>query len=116
MLQSIEEQKVALAAYSTENNITQLINNQLDLINKLIILLSPIEEITQSISSSNSCASVIILFVRALHKHLENNDETDRGVWTMKEAMLHSLNSRYCDLERNEAIVLASILDPCFKN
>ena len=116
MLLSIQEQKVALAAYSTENNIPQLTSNQLDLTNKLITLLIPIEDITQSISCRNSCVSVIIPFVRALCKHLENNDVTDGGVRTMKQVMLNSLNTQYRDVESNDFLVLASILDSCFKN
>ena len=40
-------------------------------------------------------ASVIIPFVRALGKHLQTNDENDRGVCTMKTEMLLSLNTRF---------------------
>lgn len=116
MLKSVQEQKMALAAYSVENNIPQLTSNQLDLVNKLITLLTPVEEITQSISSDDSSASVIIPFVRALRKHLEINDESDRGVRTMKEQMLLSLNRRYAQAESNEPLVLATLLDPCFKD
>ena len=52
MLKSIQEQKMALGAYSTDSNndVPQLTPNQLDLVSKLITLLTPIEEITQSIS------------------------------------------------------------------
>jgi hypothetical protein len=62
---------VVLAAYSTEHDILELTANQLNLINKLVIVLSHIEEITQCISCENSSATVIIPFVRALREHLE---------------------------------------------
>ena len=116
MLQSVQEQKMALAAYSTEHDIPQLTSNQLDIINKVITVLTPVEEITQSISSDASSASVIIPFTRALRKHLEDHDEADRGVRTMKEQMLTSLNRHYRNIETNEAVALATLLDPCFKD
>ena len=45
--QSILEQKMALAAYCTENNIAQLTPAQLELAGAV---LSPVEEVTKSIS------------------------------------------------------------------
>ena len=118
MLKSIQEQKMALGAYSTDSNndVPQLTPNQLDLVSKLITLLTPIEEITQSISSDESTASVIIPFVRALRKHLQTNDENDRGVRTMKTEMLLSLNTRFEVVETEKPLVLATLLDPCFRD
>ena len=115
MLESIAEQKMALAAYSTQNDILQLTSFQLDLVDKVIAVLKPIEEITQSISSEESSASVIIPFVRGLRRSLECHDQ-DSGVRTMKRDILASLNRRYCDVESNELLVLATRLDPCFKD
>lgn len=84
MIKSIAEQKMALA---TENNsIPQLTSNQLVLIDKLISVLNPVEEITQSVSSEKSCASVIIPFIRALRKHLEDHNN-DSGIQTMKKIL-----------------------------
>ena len=78
MLQSIQEQKISLGAYSAQYEISQLTAHQFDLINKVITVLTAIEDITQSISSDTSIISVVIPFVRALRKHLESgNDETD---------------------------------------
>ena len=47
MLQSIVEQKMAIAAYGSENDISVLNQTQLDLANKVIKVLEPIEEITK---------------------------------------------------------------------
>ena len=66
MLQRIAEQKMALAAYSTECDISTLTAHQLDLISKVIAILNPIEEITKSISTNEASVSLIIPFVRAL--------------------------------------------------
>lgn len=34
----------------------------------------------------------------------------------MKAEMLSSLNRRYSDIESNHSLVLATMLDPCFKD
>ena len=71
MLQSIAEQKMALAAYSSENDIEQLSSYQLDLVNKIMSPSTPIEEVTKSISVNAASASAIIPFIRMLEKSLE---------------------------------------------
>ena len=63
MLQSILSQKVALAAYSTEKDeIQHLSSHQLEIIQKVITVLKPVEDITQSISSEKA---IIIPYIRA---------------------------------------------------
>ena len=90
MIQSIIEQKMALAAYSTEYDLVQLSSHQLDLINKIVAALSPVEEITKSVSANAASVSAIIPFIRMLHRSLEKQ-HNDRGVLTMKHEMLKSL-------------------------
>ena len=58
MLQSIVEQKMAIAAYGSENDVSILNQTQLDLANKVIKVLEPIEEITKSVSEDLACTSV----------------------------------------------------------
>ena len=115
MLQSVVEQKMALAAYATEHDIPLLTSHQLDLADKVIAVLSPVEEITQMISTETAAVSVIIPVVRGLMKTLEKHNN-DSGVRTMKGEMLTSLKRRFADMEDNEALVLATILDPRYKN
>ena len=57
---------MALAAYSSENDIEQLLSYQLDLVNKMISALTPIEEVTKLISANAASVSVKILFIRML--------------------------------------------------
>jgi len=83
MLQSIIEQKMALAAYSTEYNITQLSSQQLSLVSKAVAALSPVEEITKAISSNAASISAIIPFIRMLERSLEKLHD-DRGVHSMR--------------------------------
>ena len=115
MLQSIAEQKMALAAYSSEYDIAQLSSYQLDLVNKIISALTPIEEVTKSISSNVASVSAIIPFIRMLEKSLEKHDD-DRGVQTMKQEMLKSLKQRYACAESNEVLTISTALDPRFKD
>jgi len=55
MLQTVYEQKMALATYATEHGgITMLTLNQIDLSRKVIAALEPIEEITKMISKDSA--------------------------------------------------------------
>ena len=51
MLKSIVEQKMALAAYGSDGTTPVLSAHQLDIANKVITVLNPIEEIAQNISA-----------------------------------------------------------------
>ena len=115
MLQSIIEQKMALAAYSTEYNITQLSSQQLSLASKAVAALSPVEEITNAISSNAASVSAIIPFIRMLERSLEKLHD-DRGVRSMRQEMLSSLRRRYSNVESNEILTISTILDPRFKD
>ena len=55
------------------------------------------------------------MFIRAFRTTLEDHDN-DHGIRTMKSEMLDSLNGRYGDPESNEILVLATLLDPQFKD
>ena len=110
MLQTIKEQKMALAAYAPEYAIPQLTPNQLDLTSKVIAALHPIEEITKSDSTDAASASLIIPVIRILRRTLEDHED-DCGIHTMKREMLSSLNRQYIAVEANAPLVLATILD-----
>ena len=72
MLQVITEQKMALAAYTTEyGDVRQLTNSQLDLAGKVVKVLGCVEQITKSISTDAVSISLIIPFIQALHLTLE---------------------------------------------
>ena len=85
---------MALAAYSTESDLPALNARQLELAEKIIAALSPIDEITNSVSSSSASVSVIIPFVRMLDKMLKKHHD-NLGIRTMKNAMLASLTRRF---------------------
>ena len=91
MIKSVIEQKMSLAAYVTETGIVTLSPTQLDLAEKIVAALSPIEELTKSISAHCASVSLVIPFIKMLSKTLQNH-HNDSGVRTMKSEMLRSLN------------------------
>ena len=115
MVKSISEQKLALAAYSTESDLPALNARQLELAEKIIAALSLIDEITNLVSSSSASVSVIIPFVSMFDKTLKKHHD-DLGIRTMKNAMLESLTHRFKDVEQNIPLVIACLLDHRFKD
>ena len=87
-------------------------NFQLDLIGKVVQVLGYIKEITKSISCDAASVSIIIPFIRGLRLTPEKNNDSDRGIRTMKAYMLQSLNDRYDGVEEEEVLAVATILDP----
>ena len=116
MLESIYEQKMALAAYATEHRgITMLNDNQLDIARKIISALKPVEEITKIISTSSACISAIIPLIKILEKAL-NKHEDDAGILTVKAEMLSSLQRRFDNIVEINELSIATILNPGFKD
>ena len=115
MVESILEQKMALAAYAAENSIVQLTPTQLELAKRIVVVLSPVEEITQSISKETAALSVVIPNIRVLLRSWEKHHD-DQGIHTMKGEMIKSLKSRFAGIEENRLLSIATILDPRFKD
>jgi len=78
-------------------------------------MLSPIEEITRSISAELASISIVIPYIRILTITLEKN-ENDSGIRTMKGEVLKSLKSRFAGIEEKKELALATLLDPRFKD
>ena len=114
MLQRILEQKMALPAYATEHSIVQLTSHQLELVTKVVAALSPTEAVTKSISADAASVSVVLPFVRILSKTFSEH-HGDSGVRTMKSEMNTSLARRFVSAEENERLLVATVLDPRFK-
>jgi len=106
---------MALAAYATEYGIPQLSSNQIGLAVKVVRVMSAIEEVTKSISVSAVSASVIIPYVRIITRSLDRNSE-DSGIQTMKAQLKVSLSRRFSDIEHNDLLIVATFLDPKFKD
>jgi len=65
---------MALAAYATEGSIPVFTTSNLD---KVITVLSPIEEITNNVSKDCASISLIISLVQALPKKLNEQSDDD---------------------------------------
>jgi len=116
MLQSIDTQNMALAAYATEyGSIIMLNTHQLDLVRKVIATLEPVEGITKMISTDAAAASVLIPLLKALEKSLTKH-HNDSGIQTMKSEMLSSLNRRFENVEKHGELIIATMLNPRYKD
>ena len=116
MLQSIYTQKMALAAYTTEyDSINMLTTHQLELVRKIIAVLESVEEITKLILTDAASASVLIPLLRALEKSLSKH-HVDSVIQTMKSEVLSSLKRRYADVEEHEELIIATTMDPRYKD
>lgn len=86
MLLSVLKQKVALAAYATEkSNVTVLTPYQLEVAQKVVEALEPIEEITKSISSYSATIAIVIPLIRMLIEKYRSKDYEKRNVTRYKE-------------------------------
>jgi len=117
MLQRLREQKRAIGLYSQEHDISVLMPHQWNLIDKLLITLTPFEQETKKASLATSTAGIIIPGVRMLSAFLKKpaHPGDDFGIITMRQVMLQDLTHRYADIEKSKLCVLATTLDPTAK-
>ena len=107
---------MALATYCAETgSIQQLTPHQLELMRRCVDILSPIEEITHSISSDLASISIVISCIKILTKALEKNGN-DSGICTMKGELIKSFKSCFAGIEERKELCLATLLDPRFKD
>jgi len=109
MLESIIDQKV-----TESDDLPHLSSPQFEIIDRTVTLLKPVHDIMKSISSEKASVSISTPYVRALCKTWENCN--DRGGETMRDGMVQSLNRSFGKIESNETLVLATMLNLCFKD
>ncbi|QQP57155.1 Zinc finger BED domain-containing protein 4 [Caligus rogercresseyi] len=96
MLQSLLAQKRTLATYIADYDLPATFTpNQWVLIENVLSLLAPFEQLTREISSAKASAADVIPSLAALTRLLKKDVETDHGVKTMKTALLEALNRRF---------------------
>ncbi|XP_060763665.1 zinc finger BED domain-containing protein 4-like [Neoarius graeffei] len=114
MLQSLLEQKLALASYAAEYELPcNFTVHQWKLIENTITILAPFEELTKEISSSTAD---VIPCIRALTRLLEKTTETDHGVKTAKSVLLEAVRRRFADIDAQKLYTIATMLDPRYKD
>ncbi|KAM6995349.1 zinc finger BED domain-containing protein 4 [Tautogolabrus adspersus] len=117
MLQSLLEQKRALAAFGADHDVPAFFNsNQWGLIENIIKILEPFEELTRGISSSTASASDVIPSVMALKRFLSRDVPSDHGVGTTKAELLRAVTRRFDGIEDKPLYSLATLLDPRYKD
>lgn len=87
--------------------------NQSILLDSVLCLLRPFEELTRNLSKASACASTVISMVQLQDKLLAHLP--GHGLGTMREEMCKSLVHCYADTKDNIVLSAATFLDPRFK-
>ncbi|XP_066585487.1 zinc finger BED domain-containing protein 4-like [Prorops nasuta] len=119
LLERLLEQKQAINLYIIDKpDISDLTYHQWELINNILNLLKPFEEITKIVSQRDSCISEIIPFICTLRKFLQTDSNIFSGVGSMKEDLLQNINKRFTEytIFNNKNLIIATFLDPRFKD
>ncbi|XP_029307720.1 zinc finger BED domain-containing protein 4 [Cottoperca gobio] len=117
MLQSLLEHKRALCAYGADYDLPSMFTgSQWKLVENVISLLAPFEELRQQISSPTASAADVIPSIRALTRLLEKTEETDHDVKTLKATLLEAVQKKFSDLESERLYTIAAVLDPRYKD
>ncbi|KAI4901092.1 hypothetical protein NFI96_010466, partial [Prochilodus magdalenae] len=117
MLQTLLEQKRAIGAYAADFELpATLTASQWSLIENIVKLLAPFEELTREICQSDALASNVIPSVNALKRLLSKSAHSDFGVKTSKNALLEAVNTRFSDIYTEPLYCVATIVDPRYKD
>ncbi len=117
MVQSILEQKRPLSVFASEHNLpATLSSNQWALMEKMVTVLAPFEEITRAVSAQLATAADVIPTVTVLKRVLSREQDSDQGIRTMKNTLLEVLNRRFKDVEKEPIYSIATLLDPRYKD
>jgi len=112
MLERLLEQKRAISLYLTDcSNISNLTATQWELLQELLKLLQPFQELTKIVSSEISCVSEIIPHVVTLKRYCgkESTVELTPRVCNVRIVLQHGLNC-FANLMDDKKFVLATYL------
>lgn len=117
MMQSLVEQKRALGAYAADYELpATLTANQWAILENMITLLAPFEQLTREISSAEASTADVIPAVVALTRLLSRPTDTDRGVQTAKATLLKAVNDRFHGAQCEPLFSIATMLDARYKD
>lgn len=115
MFDRLTEQKRAINIYVSETDGMQHIHAQRwTLMEDVLKVLRPFEELTREISGENACISTVLPAVMMLKRYV-HNETGDHGIKQMKTRLLKSLQDRFEGSEQNSHLVVATSLDPRYK-
>jgi hypothetical protein len=116
MLQRLLEQRLPISVFCSESEaVSNLTPVQWTLLEGVVHLLRPFEEITRNMSSETACISLVIPTVKAISAHLEKDDTHQTSVRLMRTQLLASLKRRLGALQEDSLYSVATLLDPRFK-
>jgi hypothetical protein len=128
MLQRFLEQRPVIAAYTAvtaDQNLAdtnQISAYQWTIIEKLVNLLKPFEELTLENSQHNATSSLIIPSILALELFIKKVIDTDKnkpgnfsGIITMAEVLQNSLKTKSETYLSNKLLAISTFIDPRFK-
>lgn len=114
MIKRIQEQKRPLNIYAADNNNLNILTaNQWSLMEPLLTLLQPFEEITKKMSSNEAFISEVLPTIVTLKKYLM--ETTFFGVGTMKDILYEQILRRFDAIFKNKYYIISTVLDPRFK-
>ncbi|XP_049894754.1 zinc finger BED domain-containing protein 4-like [Epinephelus moara] len=117
MIQSLVEQKQALGILASEYGLPDILTaQQWTLLEKVLSLLRPFEELARKASSAYAIAADVIPVVSVLHRFLTKETDEDHGVKGMKGTLAAAVRKRFSDVKENPLYSIATLLDPRYKN
>jgi len=117
MLERLLQLKTAILVYisDVESTLPTFNPNDWLLMESLIHLLKPFEELTKRISSNKSIISEVIPAIMILDTFLNRPNTSHFGVGTTKDIMLTRLSKRFEKVIKDDNLIIATFLDPRFK-
>ena len=117
MMQSLVEQKRALSAYAADYELpTTLTASHWGIMEKMITLLEPFEQLTRDISAAEATAADVIPGVVSLTRLLAKTDESDKGVQTAKHALFEAVSKRFDGVQTEPLYAIATMVDARYKD
>ncbi|KAF2890175.1 hypothetical protein ILUMI_15998, partial [Ignelater luminosus] len=117
-LERLLEQKRAISFYLTDTaNISNLNAEKWEIVDQLLKLLKPFEEITKITSSNYFCLSEIIPHVVTLNRYYDKTVSSDLEpkLKSMAIAMQQGMKQRFSRIDDSKNYLIATLLDPRFK-
>ncbi|KMQ86426.1 zinc finger bed domain-containing protein 4-like protein [Lasius niger] len=96
MLSRLHEQRQAVTAYAAERDIPTLTAMQWGMVENIIRVLQPFEEMTKIASSDCETIGYVIPAVVTLHSYLSKRQK-DAGVVMLKEELKKAMEERFFD-------------------
>lgn len=116
MLERILKNKDSLCLYASSNNkIPQLTSQEWIIVEKLICLLKPFEEITKELSASSVSISSVIPLIATLQKVMDGFELSDEHVGDTINVLKQELIRRFSHLETELLFSTATFIDPRYK-